>query len=61
VRQKKVGLFEIDTYPDSDTVSIKYHHNDSVFDTITFRNAQDLHDLEYALACVKRERADRNR
>lgn len=58
---KQVGNFEIKTYQDSETVTVVYHHNASVAEQVTFRGANDLLDLQYAIGCALRERSDRNK
>lgn len=58
---KQVGHFEIQTYPDSDGVMLTYHHNASSREFISFRGANDLHDLRYAVDSALRERAERNK
>jgi hypothetical protein len=57
---KQVGNFEIKTYQDSETVTVVYHHNASFAEQVTFRGANDLWDLQYAISCALRERSERS-
>lgn len=57
MHEKRIGRLEVTTYPDSESVSIKYWCNQSVYDVITLRSNEDIDDLQHAICCVMHERA----
>jgi hypothetical protein len=59
MNEKRIGNIEVTTFPDSESVALKFWRNSGVSDALTLSSAQDLYDLQYAIQCVMSERARR--